>query len=253
MAVRIGCSGWSYRHWRGVLYPRTGSTSRWLELYASEFDTVEVNATFYRLPTEQAVARWVETVPASFSFAVKVSRYLTHVRRLRGVEQGLTLLGERIAPMRVAGALGPLLWQLPARFMRDDERLASALALLREGRHAFEFRHPSWFHDDVYALLQEHGAALVVADRAPEPTSPWIDTAGWWYVRLHHGRGRNGAYTGAELRRWSELVARARGDVYVYFNNDWEGFAVRNARTLAELLADDLADADESDLAAVSS
>jgi uncharacterized protein YecE (DUF72 family) len=236
--VRIGCSGWSYQHWKGRFYPGRAPESGWLGLYAETFDTVEVNATFYRLPLRSTVAGWAARTPRTFLFAVKASRYLTHVKRLRDLPAGLARLEERIAPLREADKLGPVLWQLPASFRRDDVRLAETLARLPDGRHAFEFRHPSWF-DDVYALLREHRAALVVADRDGLPEAPWVDTAGWWYVRLHHGRaGRRGNYSPAELERWAERLRGRSGDAYVYFNNDWEGFAPQNAATLRSLVAD---------------
>ena len=234
--IRVGCSGWSYGHWRGVVYPAKGSTASWLELYAQLFDTVEVNASFYRLPLRRTVERWAGASPEGFCFAVKASRYLTHVKRLRDVREGVALLGERIEPLVHARKLGPVLWQLPPRFHRDDERLAGALAALPPGRHAFEFRHESWFADDVYALLREHGVALVVADRSGSRPTPAVATAAWSYLRFHHGRGRNGNYTRAELRRWADRIRAECGDVYAYFNNDWEGFAVRNARELLQLL-----------------
>jgi uncharacterized protein YecE (DUF72 family) len=237
--VRIGCSGWSYQHWKGRFYPGRAPESGWLGLYAEMFDTVEVNATFYRLPLRSTVAGWAARTPRTFLFAVKASRYLTHVKRLRDLPAGLARLEERIAPLREADKLGPVLWQLPASFRRDDVRLAETLARLPDGRHAFEFRHPSWFDDDVYALLREHRAALVVADRNGLPEAPWVDTAGWWYVRLHHGRaGRRGNYSPAELERWAERLRGRSGDAYVYFNNDWEGFAPQNAATLRSLVAD---------------
>ena len=237
--VRIGCSGWSYQHWKGRFYPGRAPESGWLGLYAETFDTVEVNATFYRLPRRSTVAGWAGRTPRTFVFAVKASRYLTHVKRLRDLPAGLARLEERIAPLRDADKLGPVLWQLPASFRRDDVRLAETLARLPDGRHAFEFRHPSWFDDDVYALLREHRAALVVADRNGLPEAPWVDTAGWWYVRLHHGRaGRRGNYSPAELERWAERLRGRSGDAYVYFNNDWEGFAPQNAATLRSLVAD---------------
>jgi uncharacterized protein YecE (DUF72 family) len=237
--VRIGCSGWSYQHWKGRFYPGRAPESGWLGLYAETFDTVEVNATFYRLPLRSTVAGWAARTPRTFLFAVKASRYLTHVKRLRDLPAGLARLEERIAPLREADKLGPVLWQLPASFRRDDVRLAETLARLPDGRHAFEFRHPSWFDDDVYALLREHRAALVVADRDGLPEAPWVDTAGWWYVRLHHGRaGRRGNYSPAELARWAERLRSRSGDAYVYFNNDWEGFAPQNAATLRSLVAD---------------
>jgi uncharacterized protein YecE (DUF72 family) len=219
-----------------VLYPKSGSTTTWLELYAKSFDTVEVNASFYRLPERKTVARWAATTPDGFCFAVKASRYLTHVKRLRDLRGGVARLVGRIEPLVETGKLGPVLWQLPPRFKRDDERLASALRELPPGRHAFELRDPSWLAEDVYALLREHGVALVVADRAGTPPTPGVETADWAYIRFHHGRGREGRYTQAELREWADRIRSRPGDVYAYFNNDWHGFAIENARTLLALL-----------------
>jgi uncharacterized protein YecE (DUF72 family) len=199
---------------------------------------VEVNASFYRLPLRKTVTRWAAVAPADFCFAVKASRYLTHVKRLREVREGVALLGERIEPLVEAGKLGPVLWQLPPGFERDDERLASALRELPPGRHAFEFRDASWFDDDVYALLREHGVALVQADRAGSPPVSRADIADWAYYRFHHGRGRDGRYTRAELREWAQRIRSEPGDVYAYFNNDWQGFAIANARALIRLLDD---------------
>jgi uncharacterized protein YecE (DUF72 family) len=156
--VRIGCSGWSYDDWRGNFYRRGTPTSQWLEHYASVFDTVEVNATFYRLPEVKAVRGWAEQVPTDFRFAVKGSRYLTHMKRLRDIGAGLARYWERIEPLREAGKLGPVLWQLPERFHRDDETLSAALAALPPAEHCLEFRHPSWFAADVFALLEQPGA-----------------------------------------------------------------------------------------------
>jgi uncharacterized protein YecE (DUF72 family) len=230
--IRIGCSGWNYQHWRGPVYPTSEPSRRWLELYAQWFDTVEVNATFYRLPERRIVRRWAESTSPGFCFAVKASRYLTHVKRLRDLRPGLERLYERIEPLHDAQKLGPLLWQLPPRFRRDDDRLADALGALPPGRHAFEFRDASWFSEAVYELLRAHDAALVVADRAPAPPSPWIETARWSYIRFHNGRAQRGAYGRQALATWAQRIAEAPGDVYAYFNNDWEGFAVANARTL---------------------
>jgi uncharacterized protein YecE (DUF72 family) len=234
--IRIGCSGWSYEHWRGRLYPAGGSTGTWLARYAQVFDTVEVNATFYRLPTRAAVAHWASATPEGFCFAVKASRYLTHVRRLRDLPDGIRRFEERIEPLVSSGKLGPVLWQLPPTFHRDDERLATALAVLPAGRHAFEFRHASWFVDEVYELLRAHGAALVVADRAPGEPTPWIETAPWAYLRFHRGRRRNGGYSESQLRAWADRITPSTGDVYAYFNNDWEGLAVDDALGLRSLL-----------------
>ena len=235
--IHVGCSGWNYPHWRGVFYPSSLPESRWLEYYAQVFDTVEINATFYRLPKQATVARWAETAPDGFCFAVKVSRYLTHVRRLRDVREGVARLTDVVQPLVLANKLGPMLWQLPPTFRRDDERLAAALEALPKGRHAFEFRDQTWFHQDVYALLREHDVALVIADRASLREAPQVDTAGWWYTRYHHGRsGRRGNYSKAELGGWVARIQTLAGDVFAYFNNDWEGFAIENARTLTTLL-----------------
>jgi uncharacterized protein YecE (DUF72 family) len=235
--VRIGCSGWNYAHWRGRVYPSDAPERRWLELYAQWFDTVEVNATFYRLPEKKTVARWAAATPPDFCFAVKASRYLTHVKRLRDLPPGIERFFERIEPLREARKLGPVLWQLPPRFKRDDERLAAALDALPPGRHAFEFRDDTWFADDVYALLRAHDVALVVADRAPRKPSPWVDTTSWAYLRFHHGRARGGDYGRRALETWAERIDATHRDVFAYFNNDWEGFAVADAKTLKRLVS----------------
>jgi uncharacterized protein YecE (DUF72 family) len=236
MRVRVGCSGWNYDHWREPVYGGHGP-ARWLGLYARLFDTVEVNATFYRLATRAAAARWVEQTPPGFVFAVKASRYLTHVRRLRDLGRGVERFYAPLEPLVEAGRLGPVLWQLPETFHRDDERLAAALARLPEGRHAWEFRHASWFTDDVYALLREHDAALVVGDTPGRPFQERVVTASWSYVRFHRGsRGRRGNYSETELREWARWLGRLDVPAWAYFNNDWEAFAVRNARRLRRLL-----------------
>lgn len=192
--VRIGCSGWSYRDWRGRLYPDKLPQRLWLECYAEAFDTVELNNTFYRLPSEKAVAEWVERAPEGFLFAVKASRYLTHVKRLTGLRDGIARFYGAIERLAGSPKMGPVLWQLPESFRRDDERLAGALGQLPPGRHCFEFRHPSWFATDVYALLREHGIALVIADHPERPFQTREITTGWTYVRFHYGR-RGGAAT----------------------------------------------------------
>ncbi len=236
--LRVGCSGWNYKHWRGDIYPPGLPASRWLAHYNGWFDTVEVNSSFYRLPTRKAVAQWAAGTPAAFVFTIKASRYLTHVRRLRDLPPGIELLYERIEPLVETGKLGPVLWQLPEQFHRNDERLADALAALPPGRHCFEFRHPSWFVEPVYALLRAHGAALVIGDMPRRSFQTRERTADFAFVRFHYGhRGRNGNYSYREIADWAAWLdgERRLGDVYAYFNNDWEGYAVRNALLLARL------------------
>jgi uncharacterized protein YecE (DUF72 family) len=239
--VRIGCSGWNYAHWRnGVFYPPRLASHAWLDWYARHFDTVEINMTFYRLPKVEVVRRWVEESPDGFLFAVKISRFITHIKRLKDVRPGLEVFLERIVPLLESPKLGPFLWQLPPNFRRDDDRLAETLNALPPGRHCFEFRHPSWFCEETYEALREHGAALVIGDR-PEVASfqEHVHTTDWTFVRFHAGtRGRRGNYSERELREWAERLAAwsERLEVFAYFNNDWEGFAIRNALRLQQLL-----------------
>ena len=240
--MRIGCSGWQYDDWRGRLYPEGMGTGRWLRRYAERFETVEVNSTFYRLASRDAVERWVEQTPDGFVFACKASRYMTHIKRLRELERGTERYYERIQPLLDSGKLGPVVWQLPANFHRDDAVLADALAKLPDGLHCFEFRHESWFVDQVYELLREHGAALVIGDHPERPFQSYEMTADWTFIRFHLGRrGRRGNYSDREIDAWAERIGgwRRRVDVYAYFNNDWKGFAVDNALALRRRLARD--------------
>ena len=233
--VRIGCSGWSYRDWRQTIYEGTPA-SRWLERYAELFDTVEVNSTFYRLAKRDTVESWVEQTPPGFSFAVKGSRYLTHMRRLRDIAAGVERFWEPLEPLREAGRLGPVLWQLPENFRRDDDLLAAALEVLPQATNCFEFRHPSWFAAPVAELLKAKGASLALgfdARRQLPPASPLGEIA---YLRFHYGaRGRDGNYSDAELALWRRRIAawRSRRPVFAYFNNDWQGFAPANAQRVA--------------------
>jgi uncharacterized protein YecE (DUF72 family) len=238
-AVRIGCSGWNYADWRGTVYPKGCPPRRWLAYYATLFDTVEVNSTFYRLARPDAVARWLEATPPDFLFTVKASRFLTHMKRLTDMGRGVERLYAGIAPLARSPRMGPMLWQLPERFHRDDDRLAFALERLPPGRHCLEFRHPSWFVPEVYGLLHIHAVALVIADHPARPLPPAPLTADWTLIRFHHGaRGRRGNYSESELREWAARIAELREEVEVlaYFNNDWEGFAVRNGLRLKRLL-----------------
>jgi uncharacterized protein YecE (DUF72 family) len=238
--VHVGCSGWVYPHWRELFYPKGVPQRAWLSYYAEHFDTVEINNTFYRLPKPAAVEGWVEHTPPGFIFAVKVSRYMTHIKRLTMVETGLKRFYEPLEQLTVSEKFGPLLWQFPENFHRDVERLSDALRALPPGRHAFEFRHDSWFTDQVYGLLREHGAALVIGDESSRwVKTPHVRTADWTYIRFHHGsRGRHGNYSPSEIESWARRISQWRRDteVFAYFNNDWEGYALRNGRLLKERL-----------------
>jgi len=230
--VRVGCSGWNYADWRGTFYPPGVPARRWLECYAQRFDTVEINATFYRLATRATVERWLEQTPEGFCFAVKASRYLTHVKRLAGIQQGLRRFYAPLAPLSRAGRLGVVLWQLPETFHRDERTLAEFLDRLPAGRHALELRHPSWFVEEVFAQLRAHDVALVLGDHPERRFQSHEATASWRYVRFHYGaRGRRGNYSTAELEQWAQRLHRWRAthELFVYFNNDREAFAPRNA------------------------
>jgi uncharacterized protein YecE (DUF72 family) len=239
--IRIGCSGWNYQSWRGgEFYPKGCPPSRWLEHYSRVFDTVEVNSTFYRLASQKAVAHWIEQTPPGFVFALKASRYLTHIKRLADLDQGIARYYERIEPLtKTPDKLGPIVWQLPPNFQRDEERLEAALAALPEGRHCFEFRHKSWFTADVYALLRAYGVALVIGDRKGLDFQTYEMTTDWTLVRFHHGhRGRRGNYSNSELEEWAQRFEdwSREVEIYAYFNNDWEVFAPRNARWMRRRL-----------------
>jgi uncharacterized protein YecE (DUF72 family) len=237
--VRIGCSGWQYKSWREIFYPKGLGQPRWLEHYAKTFDTVEVNSTFYRLASRDAVATWLEKTPPDFVFALKASRYLTHIKRLTDLEQGIGRYYERIEPLLGTPKLGPIVWQLPPNFKRDEARLEHALASLPDGKHCFEFRHESWMTPAVFEMLRQRDVALVIGDHPDRPWQSYEFTADWTLVRFHYGaRGRRGNYSKTELEEWAQRFEEWRRDVaiYAYFNNDWEGFAIRNGTWMKKRL-----------------
>ncbi len=232
---RIGTSGWVYPHWRGVFYPEALPQNQWFAFYAAFFSTVEINNTFYRLPGENTWRHWREAAPEGFVYAVKGSRFITHVKRLRPGREPVELFTSRA---RLLGeCLGPILWQLHPGHHCDLERLRSFLELLpRDLRHVFEFRHASWFCDEVYATLREFGAAFCAYHMVDHAT-PLVATADFAYMRFHgSGDLYGGRYADDELRVWADrLSALSVSEVFVYFNNDAYGHAVANARTLAAL------------------
>jgi uncharacterized protein YecE (DUF72 family) len=228
----VGTSGWQYASWRGRFYPRGLPQRSWLAHYAQRFACVEVNNTFYNLPSAQTFTRWGEETPADFRFVLKLSRYLTHIRRLREPEDSVRLFLERAEPL--AAKTGPLLLQLPPNLRCDIERLDTALtAFPRRWRVAVEFRHASWYNDDVAVCLRDHDAALCLTDRRGRPQQPMWRTASWGFVRLHEGRATpHPCYGDAALRSWAGRIAglwSPAEDVYAFFNNDPLGCAVRDA------------------------
>jgi uncharacterized protein YecE (DUF72 family) len=235
--IHVGTSGWQYRDWRGRFYPEPLPQSKWLEHYVTEFPTVELNNSFYRLPSEAAFDAWRERTPEGFVMTVKASRYLTHIRRLRDPKDPVELFWSRAR--RLGPRLGPVLVQLPPGFGLDLERLVDLLGVLPSGmRAAFEFRDPTWMVKQVYELLDLAGAALVLADRPGARIDPVV-TGGWSYVRFHQGQMDQPGYTGEKLRRWADRIAGLRArDVFVYFNNDPGAAAIRDAHAMTELLAE---------------
>ena len=243
-AIRVGTSGWQYADWRGAFYPPDLAQRRWFEHYATRFPTVEINATFYRLPTPTTVERWRAQAPPGFDYAVKGSRYLTHNKKLNEPEDSIALIAGRMEPLH--STHGVWLWQLPPNLHRDVDRLDVFLAALPDRvRHAVEFRHASWYEPDVEEVLRRHGAAWVwLSDRQMPDVCP--TTADHVYVRLHGlsedpDQRYRWDYSVEELRPWAERLRRAAQegrDAWVYFNNDFAANAPRNAATLVDLLGD---------------
>ena len=239
-AAHVGCSGFVYRDWRGVVYPAGLPQRRWFEHYASLFDTVELNTTFYRLPTIEAVDAWAAQAPDGFRYAAKLGQFCTHRMKLRDPAGWLPKHLDRIE--RLGAHLGPNLVQLPPRWRRDTGRLDDFLASApRRIRWAVELRDGSWLHDDTFEVLARHGAALCIHDLLAE--HPWVRTTDWTYVRFHgpHALDRpyHGRYTGRRLWRQAERLGGWLDegcDVWAYFNNDWQGAAVDDARWLVERL-----------------
>lgn len=233
--IKVGTSGWSYHHWRGVFYPPEVPQRLWLSYYAERFDTVEVNATFYRLQRPETFARWAAEVPDGFSFGLKLSRYITHIRRLSDVADPVATFLESLAPL--GDRLGPILVQLPDRFAPDLEALDRFLGLWpADVRLAVEPRDRRWMTDEVTSVLDRYGAALVGSDYPDAETEP---AGAFRYVRRHGYSARyGGSYPEGELRRLAGLLVGYRGDAYCYFNNDADGAAPADAARLVRLISE---------------
>lgn len=241
--VRVGTSGWQYRDWRRVVYPAGMGQPRWLAHYTTLLPTVEINATFYRLAREDAARRWASTVPPGFEFSIKGSRYITHQRRLRDPGAALERFFAPLAPVLDRTAV--VLWQLPPRFGRDVERLDAFLAALPNGpRYAVEFRDDDWFDHETYHVLDRHGAANVwLSSSITTRHVGNVRTGDHVYVRFHGlaEQPYRYCYSEDELVTWAELLRESTADgtpAWVYFNNDYCGYAVDNARALVRLLGD---------------
>jgi uncharacterized protein YecE (DUF72 family) len=237
--IRIGTSGYHYKHWRGPFYPERFSPSKMLEFYFERFDTVELNTTFYRLPPKTAVAEWQQSTPPGFLFAAKGSRFITHMKKLKDPVPALERYFDHIQGL--GKKLGPIVFQLPPFWQLDFDRLRQFLDALPSGhRYAFELRNATWHSDEVYAALSNHNAAFCPYDIAGEQ-SPILTTADFAYVRLH-GPGPGpyqGSYTTRALGEWANRIvkwAKKLRAIYVYLDNDMSGFAVRNALELKGLV-----------------
>jgi uncharacterized protein YecE (DUF72 family) len=235
--IHVGTSGWQYRDWRGPFYPASLPQRGWLRSYAENFATVEVNNSFYRLPTTETFARWRRETPAGFVFAVKASRFLTHVRRLRDPQEPVALLLERASGL--GDALGPVLFQLPPDLRAEPERLRDVVDTIGgRVRVAFEFRHESWLSDEILTILDASGSALVLTDRARRRSRMQV-TGGWSYIRFHQGTASRPGYRRDTLRAWADrLAALPARDVYIYFNNDPGAAAPRDADRMIRLLVE---------------
>jgi uncharacterized protein YecE (DUF72 family) len=238
MPLLTGTSGWQYRHWRGSFYPADVPQRQWLEYYASQFPTVENNGTFYRLPARESFEQWRARTPDGFVMAVKASRYLSHIRRLRDPEEPVRRMLDAFAGL--GDRLGPVLLQLPPTMRADEQLLDRTLALFPAGvRVAVEPRHQSWWTDRTREVLGAHNAALCWADRAAQAVTPEWRTADWGYLRFHEGTADPWPrYAEKTLREWVQRVASTwpkRAPVYAYFNNDQNGAAVLDAAAFARI------------------
>ena len=234
--IRIGTSGWTYQHWQGIFYPDKWPKSRWLEYYFRYFDTVELNATFYRLPKPMTFENWKSRTPDNFVWSVKSSKFITHIKRLEDPADPLGRLYGAVAGF--GEKLGVILFQLPPSLVFDERIFRNFCESLDpRARHALEVRHPSWVNDQVFGILREFNVALCIADTAGRYPFCEEMTADFAYIRLH---GSQKLYTSQygeeELQAWAEKVDLWGKDAFIYFDNDYEGHAVNNAKRLKEIL-----------------
>ncbi|HYH00336.1 MAG TPA: DUF72 domain-containing protein [Terriglobales bacterium] len=248
--IRIGTSGWHYQHWRGPFYAERCPANKMLDFYVQHFDTVEINNSFYKLPSAETFQFWRAATPRNFNFAVKASRFITHNKKLKDPENAL----DRFLPPaeELREKLGPILFQLPPKWRINVERLDEFLSMLPKGRrrrYAFEFREPSWLDEKVYRVLRRHNAAFCIYELAGFRT-PLNVTADWTYVRLHGpGSKYQGSYSTEQLEEWAKHIAAWRSKmqaIYVYFDNDDSGYAAHNALELRRLVAARIRESDKA-------
>ena len=235
----IGTSGFFYRHWKGIFYPEGLPQKKWLEFYANSFDTLELNSTFYHLPKENTVKAWVNRTPDNFVFSVKASKFITHTKRLRNVEESLQLFIQRAALF--GNKLGVILFQLPPSMRKDMTLLKNFLSLLdKNGQYAIEFRDKGWLSDEIYDTLKEYNVAFCISDTPRYPYAEVV-TANFSYIRLHgHTALYASDYTKDQLTHYANLIKKwSKNNItsYVYFDNDFSGYAVKNALQLKKLLS----------------
>ncbi len=235
--IRIGTSGWNYAHWQGVFYPADLPKKQWLEFYAGQFDTVELNASFYHLPKEITCANWRQRTPEHFLWAVKASRYITHIKRLRDIREPLDKFYTAVAPLKEK--LGPVLFQLPPGLLFDADLFKAFSNSLAAGyRYAFEVRNSTWINNTFFEILKDYNYAFCISDTAGRFPSYEIVTADFVYLRLHGSKRLYAScYTAEELRTWALKIKQWACDAYVYFDNDYKGYAVSNALHLKDILA----------------
>jgi len=235
--VFVGTSGWVYPHWRGLFYPKDLPEREWLGFYAFQLDTVELNTSFYHLPKEKTFKGWYERTPDNFLFAVKGSRFITHMKKLNDCQEPLENLLR--AAVNLKEKLGPIFFQFPPSFKADLKRLKEFIKLLPgEGRFAFEFRHPSWFTDEIYTALRSANCALIASDTPRYPYKE-VQTTNFMYLRLHgHEQLYASRYSEKQLREYAKKIRnwRKEGNVFVFFDNDFNANAVANAKELRKLL-----------------
>ena len=234
----IGTSGFTYNHWRGIFYPEKLPQKKWLEHYAWHFDTVEINSSFYHLPRPSTCESWRKRVPESFIFTMKASRFITHIKKLKEIDEPVKNFFEVIRPLEEK--LGPILFQLPPGMKKDLGLLKGFIEKLPEGfRYLFEFRNNSWYDDDLFSLLDDKGVSFCIHD-FPERASPSVVTGNFVYLRFHGARqAYSSCYNDDELGTWAEKMKdylKTGRDVYAYFNNDIMGYAVQNAKMLKQFL-----------------